>query len=127
MTKKGGKLHLFSGWVYVYGMIVVAISAFYMGGYRIFLDTTASTEVISFSWFLIFIGILSSASAYYGIRVLKFKKRKERHTHPLDIGYPMLLLGSGIGINCYGFGQSSQLLTWFPIVGISLGIIQLLY
>jgi len=127
VTKKGGQLHLISGWIYVSGMIVVAISAFYMGIYRIFLDTTSSTDVISFSWFLIFISILSSASAYYGIRVLKFKKRKGRHTHLLDIGYPMLLLGSGIGISCYGFSQSSQLLTWFPMVGISLGIIQLLY
>ncbi len=127
VTKKGGKLHHFFGWVYVYGMIVVAVSAFYMGFYRIFIDLTSSKELISFSWFLIFISILSSASAYYGIRVLKFKRRKNRHTHPLDVGYPLLLLLSGIGICIYGFINSSSLLTWFPIIGVSLGIVQLLY
>ncbi|WP_319005470.1 DUF2306 domain-containing protein [Metabacillus litoralis] len=31
ITKKGGKLHTRFGWLYIYGMIVVAISAFYMG------------------------------------------------------------------------------------------------
>ncbi|WP_332888707.1 DUF2306 domain-containing protein [Domibacillus epiphyticus] len=36
VTKKGGKLHSMSGWGYVGGMIVVAISAFYLGMYRLF-------------------------------------------------------------------------------------------
>ncbi|UOK58443.1 DUF2306 domain-containing protein [Bacillus sp. OVS6] len=39
VTKKGGKAHRVTGWVYTGGMIVVAISAFYMGAYRIFLTS----------------------------------------------------------------------------------------
>lgn len=126
-TKKGGKLHHLFGWIYVYGMIVVAISAFYMGFFRIFIDPLATDEVISFSWFLIFISILSSASAYYGLRVLRFKNRKKSHTNPLDLAYPGLLLTSGIGISIYGFVQHIPLLSWFPILGIVLGITHLFY
>ncbi|QGQ47033.1 DUF2306 domain-containing protein [Metabacillus sediminilitoris] len=127
VTKKGGKVHNTVGWIYVYGMIVVAVSAFYMGFYKIFFDPSASNEDVSFSWFLIFISILSSASAYYGLRVLRFKTRKKPHTHLLDITYPTLLLTSGIGISIYGFFQHSPLLSWFPILGIFLGLNHLLY
>jgi uncharacterized membrane protein len=127
VTKKGGKLHNRFGWIYVYGMIVVAISAFYMGFYRIVIDPSASKELISFSWFLIFISILSSASAYYGLRVLRYKNRKKTHTHPLDLAFPSLLLTSGIGISIYGFVHEFPLLSWFPIVGILLGMTQLVY
>ncbi|WP_191566280.1 DUF2306 domain-containing protein [Metabacillus idriensis] len=127
VTKKGGKAHRVSGWVYTSGMIVVAISAFYMGAYRIFFDQNANAELISFSWFLIFIAILSSAAAYYGIRVLRFNNRKDRHRNVLDLFYPLLLLSSGIGICIYGTVNDAPLLTWFPLVGIFLGISQLSY
>ncbi|MFC0270539.1 DUF2306 domain-containing protein [Metabacillus herbersteinensis] len=127
VTKKGGRVHRISGWLYVGGMVTVAISAFYMGIYRIFLDPSTSSEDVSFSWFLIFIAILSSAAAYYGIRVLRFKKRKTRHRHALDLGYPLLLVFSGICMSVYGFLSDFPLLLWFPIVGILLGISQLFY
>ncbi|MFD1738191.1 DUF2306 domain-containing protein [Bacillus salitolerans] len=126
VTKKGGKIHNRAGWIYVYGMIIVAISAFFMGAYRI-LNGESSSEQVSFSWFLLFIAILSSSAAYYGLRVLKFKKRKVRHTHPVDLGFPLVLLFSGIGISIYGVTQNFPLLIWFPIVGILLGIVQLKY
>jgi uncharacterized membrane protein len=127
VTKKGGKLHYTFGWIYVYGMIFVAISAFYMGFYRIFLDHSSTEEIISFSWFLIFISILSSAAAYYGLRVLRYKNRKKKHTQILDLAYPILLLISGIAISIYGFIHEISLLSWFPIVGVFLGITQLSY
>ncbi|WP_273131102.1 DUF2306 domain-containing protein [Bacillus weihaiensis] len=127
ITKKGGKLHYLFGWIYVYGMILVAISAFYMGVYRIFFDSNTTNEQVSFSWFLLFISILSSASAYYGLRVLRFKTRKQVHTHMLDLFFSLLLLLSGIGISIYGFTQSFVLLSWFPLVGIALGLTQLIY
>ncbi|WP_216579783.1 hypothetical protein, partial [Pseudomonas aeruginosa] len=66
-------------------MAVVAISAFYMGLYRVAFDEAADSERISFSWFLIFISILSGVSALYGMRVLKYKKRSKAHRNPLDI------------------------------------------
>ncbi|OKL35634.1 DUF2306 domain-containing protein [Domibacillus mangrovi] len=126
VTKKGGRLHRLFGWVYVGGMTMVALSAFYMGIYRL-LDPSSSVEMFSFSLFLLFISILSSSTVYYGIRVLRFKGRKGIHKNVLDIGFPILLLTSAICISVYGFIQEFVLLSWFPLLGVFLGATQLTY
>src|SRR5699024_11622393 len=107
--------------------IVVSMSAFYMGVYRIFFDPVKSLESVAFAWFLIFIAILSGACAWYGIRVLRFKRRSERHYIKLDYVFPILLLLSGVGISIYGFAIDFPLLKYFPILGIFLGSIHLIY
>jgi uncharacterized membrane protein len=127
VTKKGGKIHNFIGWVYVWAMSIVSISAFYMGVYRVLWDEQANTERISFSWFLIFIAILSGASAWYGVRVLRFKARQIAHRNMLDVGVSVLLLASGITIGIYGIIIESPLITYFPLLGIFLGTLQLSY
>ncbi|RFU61822.1 DUF2306 domain-containing protein [Peribacillus glennii] len=127
VTKKGGKIHNRVGWIYVYSMSIVAASAFYMGVYRVFFDTNADNERISFSWFLIFISILSGASAWYGIRVLRFKTRKQPHRSIPDLLVSTLLVVSGLGIGIYGFTIGSPLITYFPLLGLFLGGIQLTY
>ncbi len=127
VTKKGGKTHNRIGWVYVYAMATVAVTALYLGIYRIFIEQGNDLERVSFSWFLIFISILSGASAWYGIRVLRFKQRKERHRSIVDLGFPLLLVGSGIAISLYGFQIGFPLLQYFPIVGIVVGTTHLLY
>ncbi|WP_077213127.1 DUF2306 domain-containing protein [Bacillus dakarensis] len=126
VTKKGGKIHIISGWVYVTGMVVVSVSALYMGVFRI-LDPASSNDTISFSIFLIFIAILSSSTAFYGIRVLRFKNRKDSHRHIADLGFSILLLISSIFISTYGFIQEMPLLSWFPFLGIFLAATQLKY
>lgn len=127
MTKKGGKLHNQSGWIYVWAMGVVSFSAFYMGIYRIFFDMNPTSERTSFSWFLIFIALLSAASSYYGLRVLRHKKRTGRHHHLLDLFVSLLLLFSGVGISLYGFVNDLTLITYFPLVGIFVSLTQLAY
>ncbi|MBG9546196.1 DUF2306 domain-containing protein [Cytobacillus firmus] len=127
LTKKGGKIHNRSGWIYVWSMAVVAISAFYMGVYRVAFDDAADSGRISFSWFLIFISILSAVSALYGMRVLNHKKRKEGHRNPLDITAAVILGLAGCGISIYGIILTSPLLTYFPLIGPLLAGIQLKY
>lgn len=127
VTKKGGKIHTLVGWFYIWAMSVVSISAFYMGIYRIGWDDQASAKRVSFSWFLIFIAILSGASAWFGIRVLRFKKRHSIHSNMIDLGVSCLLLLSGIGIGIYGMTIQSPLITYFPLIGIFLGVNQLYY
>lgn len=127
VTRKGGKVHNRVGWAYIWSMTVVSISAFYMGVYRIAFDASADTERVSFSWFLIFISILSSASAWYGIRVLRYKNRKTMHKQVLDILFSALLMGSGVGIGIYGYTIGSPLITYFPLLGVFLGLTQLSY
>lgn len=126
-AKKGGKLHNQSGKIYVWSMGIVSLSAFYMGVYRIYFDSKPDPEQTAFSWFLIFISLLSAASSYYGLRVLRYKKRTERHRHPLDLFVSLLLLFSAIGISLYGFINDFTLITYFPFVGIFVSLTQLAY
>lgn len=126
VTKKGGKAHSSSGWIYVLGMLVVSVSAFYMGMSRL-IDPNSSKDVVSFSLFLIFIALLSFATAYYGLRVLKYKNRATRHKKVHDLAIPFILLIFAIGISIYGFNISSSLIAVFPLIGIFLGATQLYY
>jgi uncharacterized membrane protein len=127
VTKKGSPLHTRVGWVYIWAMTVVAISALVMGTYRIFFDPQADAERQDFSLFLIFIAILSSASAWFGIRVLRHKKRTGIHTHKLDLFFSLLLFGGGIAVSAYGFVRHFPLIAWFPLIGVGLGFNQLRY
>ena len=127
VTKKGGRVHNKVGWVYVFSMALVSFSAFYMGIYRVLFDETADATRVSFSWFLIFISILSGATCWYGIRVLRYKKRKERHRSGVDLFVCSLLLISGIAIAWYGYLIGTPLLTYFPLLGVFLGSLQLYY
>lgn len=127
VTKKGGKAHLRVGWIYVAAMGVVAVSALYMGIWRIFFDPQRTADSTAFAWFLIFISILSSATAWHGLRVLRYKKRVSAHRQFADLFVSGLLLFSGIAISAYGFTIDFPLLGWFPLIGIVLGATQLLY
>ena len=127
VTRKGKKVHRRSGWIYVVAMGCVSISALYMGVYRLAWDVAFEADGIPFSWFLIFIAILSGGAAWYGIRVLRYKNRTSPHRHTIDLLFPTLLLTSGIAITIYGWVIGFPLLQYFPIVGIFLGSIQLHY
>ena len=127
VTKKGGKAHVRSGWVYVIAMGAVAISALVMGIWRIGFDPDKTVESVAFAWVLIFISILSSATAWYGIRVLRYKNRKAAHRQPVDLLFPALLVASGAAMSLYGATIDFTLLTWFPFIGIFLGTTQLVY
>src|SRR5699024_11268335 len=86
-----------------------------------------SLESVGFVWLLILIAILSGACAWYGMRVLPFQRRSERHHIKLDYVFPSLLSLLGVGIRIYGFAIDFPLLKYFPILGIFLGSIHLIY
>jgi len=127
VARKGGKLHNRVGWVYVGAMTVVSATALFMGIYRLTWNAGPEPDAIPFSWFLIFVSILSGACAWYGIRVLRYKKRKSPHRHPVDLAFPALLFGSGIAIGAYGWTIGFPLLQYFPLLGLFLGGSQLAY
>ncbi len=105
-------------------MAMVALSAFYMGFYRIYYDPSGDQ---AFSWFLVYIAILSAAIAWYGIRVLRFKKRKTIHRHVRDLAFSFSLIISSVLISGYGFYIQIPLLSYFPVVGLFVGGSQLYY
>lgn len=127
VTRKGRKLHRRSGWVFVISMASVSVTALYMGIYRIAWNSGTDPNAIPFSWFLISISILSGATAWYGVRVLRFKRRKTSHRYLIDLLFPVLLVTSSIGIMIYGWAIGFPLLQYFPIVGLFLGGTQLKY
>lgn len=127
ITKKGSKRHRQTGWVFVVAMATIAVTAYYMGMYRILWDVNLDQESLAFSWFLVFIAILSAVSAWYGIRVLRFKRRNDTHKKLIDLFFAILLLLSSIGIIIYGWTISFTLLQYFPFVGLFLGGSQLFY
>lgn len=127
VAKKGGQLHRRVGWFYVWAMAMVSVTAFFMGIYRLTWNPGPGHAAIPFAWFLLFIAILSSATAWYGIRVLRFKRRTKAHRQLADLFFPVVLLGSGIGMSTYGWAISFPLLQYFPLLGLFLGGSQLLY
>jgi len=127
VVPKGGTAHVRVGRVYVAAMAAVSFTALYMGAYRLLWDAGPDADAIPFSWFLIFIAVLSGSTAWYGVRVLRFKKRSAPHRRPVDLLFPLLLVVSGCGISAYGFAIGFPLLQYFPAIGLFLGGSQLVY
>jgi uncharacterized membrane protein len=127
VTKKGGRLHNRVGWIYVIAMGMVSLTAFIMAVYRLTWDAGPDPDAIPFSWFLVFVAVLSSATAWYGVRVLRYKRRQQRHRGVMDLFFPSLLLAAGIGISIYGWVIAFPLLQYFPLLGLFLGGSQLVY
>jgi uncharacterized membrane protein len=127
VTKKGGRTHNRVGWIYVIAMWIVSFTALFMGLYRLMWDAGPDADAIPYSWFLIFISILSSSTAWYGLRVLRHKRRIGPHRKLLDLLFPVLLFTSGVLISVYGWVIHFALLQYFPMIGLFLGGTQLYY
>ncbi|WP_027955916.1 DUF2306 domain-containing protein [Halobacillus kuroshimensis] len=127
VTKKGGRAHRKIGWVYVWAMYTVAGSALFMGLYRLFIDQERTSAEQAFSFFLLFIAVLSAATAWMGIRVLRFKRRTDAHRNPYDLGISGLLVIMSLVTMVVGWMDDFALLKFFPILGLVLGSGQLSY
>ena len=127
VLKKGGKWHIRIGWFFVAMMGTVSVSAVSMAFIRIFVQPDTSPDRFSFSVFLLFIAVLSSSTAYYGLRVLRYKKKATQHRHYGDLAFASLLFLSGVGGSIYGFTIGNALISYFPFLGIFLGLGQLTY
>lgn len=69
-----------------------------------------------FAWFLIFISLLTSSSAWYAIRVWRFKNRKDIHKDYRDIVVSATLLFSSIFMSVYGHYYKQSLFAYFPFI-----------
>ncbi|WP_283153367.1 DUF2306 domain-containing protein [Guptibacillus hwajinpoensis] len=127
VLKKGGRWHIRIGWLFVAMMAIVSVTAAGMAFLRIFIQPDTSPERFSFSIFLLFIAVLSSSTAYYGLRVLRFKRKADQHRHLGDLAFASLLFLSGIACSIYGFTSRNTLISFFPFLGIFLGLGQLAY
>lgn len=125
--RKGGTYHRVTGWVFTYSMFMISGTSVHLSLYRIWYEGNLTTEEFSFYLFLIFIAILSFSTAFYGLRVLRFKKHTGKHRHWIDWFIPCLLLASAIIMSVYGFILGDPLLSWFPMLGIFLSLSHMFY
>lgn len=127
VVTKGGSLHRRAGWFYVCAMATVAVSAVIMATIRLFFQDGNSDGRKVFSIFLLFIAVLSSSSAWFGIRVLQQKKRVGVHSELADVAWSTALLLASVATIVLGFHLDVALLKYFPALGLFVSVNQLLY
>ncbi|HEX8701810.1 MAG TPA: hypothetical protein VF815_23485 [Myxococcaceae bacterium] len=115
--RKGGPLHRRAGWVYVGAMIVSALTGMVISGWRFFTQQGNPAPAL----FLMYVGVLSAASAIMGVRVIRTKARRGALRHPLDLGVAGLLLLMALVTGGYGLSVGASLLYGFAPVGLAVG------
>lgn len=90
-SRKGGRLHARSGWIYAGAMILVAMSAFIITPWRYFIDPSGTDSSRAFSFFLFFIALFSLTSLQQGIVVFRYKNRPGKVLSIGSLGMPLVL------------------------------------
>ena len=125
VSRKGGRMHVRAGWVFVAGMVIVSVTALVLSAVRFFTQPTPDGRLGGV--LLFYIAILTGAGVSAGIRVLRTKKRRATHTHPWDLSIATLLTAGGIVVAAYGLAIGQALLIAFAIIGLINGGGQLAY
>jgi uncharacterized membrane protein len=126
-SKKGGKLHVWTGWIYISAMTFVSLSTFVLSPWRIFFDPERSPASIAFSIFLFYIAIFTLTAIWFGLSVLKEKKRIVKSRRLLHIGPPLFMLVFGFAVQGIGLKYNNTLLMAFPFIGHVVARSQLKY
>jgi uncharacterized membrane protein len=123
-SRKGGRVHRRTGWVFVVGMTLVCATALPMSAIRFFTDSTPVGR--QFSMLLIYVAILTGAGMWAGMRVLRAKDRTTRGS-AIDVAWAALLAGSGALTAAYGFFGGHPLFMAFSTIGVLNGSSQVIY
>lgn len=123
ITAKGGRTHRRAGWCFAVGIAVVCWTTWGICALRLADETRKPTTAI----FLSYVGLLAANSCWVGLRVLRFKQRKERHRHPVDLGLPVLLIIASVAIAFYGIKLGTMLFPAFSLIGLATGFGDLRY
>jgi uncharacterized membrane protein len=124
LSRKGGRVHRRTGWVFVFGMTLVCATALAMSAIRFITDPTPGGR--QFSVLLFYISILTGAGMWAGMRVLRAKDRTTRGP-AIDIAWAALLAGSGALTAAYGFVNGHPLFIAFSTIGVLNGAGQVIY
>jgi hypothetical protein len=125
VSRKGGRTHRRSGWVFVVGMTVVSLTALALSAARYFFDPRP--EAKAFALFLFYIAILTGESVSSGIRSLRTKDRSVHRTYAWDIGLASLLTLTAVGMAGYGLASGRVLFAAFSVIGLANGVQGLMY
>ena len=124
VTAKGGKAHRRVGWAFVVAMAALFFTGAPASIYRLATETRPGARTAAS--FLLFVTLLSGASTWKGIRVLRFKNAG-RNTVPIDLGIATLLGLGGLFTLYQGVMVTSPILLFFGPLGIVSAIGDLRY
>jgi uncharacterized membrane protein len=122
VTKKGGRTHRRTGWVYVAAAATVAVSGFVS---CIPLVSGGSPWRWRAGVFLAYVSVLAGASAQFGVRALRTKARAVASRSAIDLVPPLLLVAGGVALAAFGIHRSMVLYVLFAALGVALGLSQL--
>src|SRR5439155_1869561 len=125
LSRKGGRTHRRSGWIFVAGITIDSISALSLSAARYVFDPRP--EAKAFALFLFYIAILTGESVSSGIRALRTKDRSVHRTYAWDIGLASLLTLTAVAMAGYGLASGRVLFAAFSVIGLANGIQGLLY
>lgn len=125
IAAKGGRLHRRAGWVFVAGMGVVAATAIALCVHRFLLPPAPGNRTMAV--FLGYLGVLTGAGAYKGIRVLRTKNRTGRSRNALDLGVAAATLAFGPPTALVGYTSGFPPVLIFGIIGTIGGVTTLRY
>jgi uncharacterized membrane protein len=126
VVKKGSKTHVRFGWAYVGAMMGVAVTAAAIS-LRSLLNPETDAAKAASAVFLLLLSLFTSNAVWSGIRVLRFKARRERHTQMIDIGFTIFRVMAAVLVSGYGLSRGNPLLTWFPALVVFTGAKELQY
>lgn len=116
-SKKGGKLHRRAGWVYVWTMAVVSVSALVASGVRVALAPDRREG----SLFLMMVAILAGVATWWGVSVLRQKNRSTSSKRVLDWAAAAALLLSGLAGIVYWTLGAMLLFGIFGALNVAIG------
>ena len=117
VSKKGNKLHVKTGWLYIGAMVFVCISTFVISPWRVFFDPLKTVSSENFAIFLFYISIFTLAAISYGLTSLRAKQRKAKSQALIHLGPPAVTIIIGLIVQFIGFRSQSTLLIIFPFLG----------
>lgn len=126
-AKKGGRLHVRSGWVYIIAMGAVAVTAVFVTFWRAFLDAARTTLSVSFALFLFLISLFTVSLIVYGLQPLHAKKRTTPDRSPSKLGLPFLLVAVSLFTQGMGIYLGNGLLILFPFLVLGSAASQIKY
>ncbi|MBP6704059.1 MAG: DUF2306 domain-containing protein [Vicinamibacteria bacterium] len=124
VTAKGGVAHRRVGWIFVAAMAGLFFTGAPASIYR--LATETRPGVRASASFLLFVTLLSGASTWKGIRVLRFKGAG-RNVHAMDISVAVLLGLGSVFMLYQGVMLKSALLLFFAALGLAGSVSDLRY
>lgn len=127
LSRKGGKLHVRTGWVYAIGMLMVVVSAFIITPWRYFIDPERTQESQGFAFFLFFIALFALTALQQGIYIFRHKKRDGRVVSIGSLGLPVLLLFIAFLILVKGFGSQNWLFVIFALIAGRTAVMKIKY